>query len=441
MFEQLHCPLSYAVYKFHPETGGFTACCDAKLINFNESIFNQLGKDYFERHPRLIKRKSDLYNNIKNGDCDACWDKESEGLTSMRMFHGPEEKTLWNNRELSIYEAKPSRFELWMNSTCNLGCMMCHLGNSNTLRKIWYTDLDTYGNDGRGFENWLRDSTFSQKQYKNQFNEYMLDFILKYINICPNNELSIAYLGGEPTLHSEMYDHADLFIEASREGIKNGKKYRIEITTNGTSKDKLNERFYAMFEKYKRAGWTTAIMVSQDGAEQYAQVRYGAEFEQIKKNFNNWLRPEFNIDRLITFSVISAINLPYFDVMAEYIDESIRANYNPAQDLSVSFNTMTQPQWMRVKYLPRKYAEESIKRSYTRLKKLHEEYPYIAVKHDLFKNISDTLPDQLSQEDAEYFFEKVKYVNSVYQKYDKNWNMYKIFDFIPKMAEEYNIEL
>ena len=39
--------------------------------------------------------------------------------------------------------------------------------------------------------------------------------------------LTIAYLGGEPTLHSEMYDHADEFIEAAKDMTGRGYRRRI----------------------------------------------------------------------------------------------------------------------------------------------------------------------------------------------------------------------
>ena len=276
MLDQLHCPMSYAVYKFQPELCSFTACCDATLYDLDLEAFDTLGDDYFEKFPKLIQRKKDLYANIKNSDCIQCWQKEAQGLPSMRTFLAHHDfPSLCRDRTLDVETAYPRRIELWMKSTCNLGCFMCHTGNSNTLRKIWWKDHDVHGNDGRGYEQYANRIHTLRKGIVDEFKARVLKFTLKAIRNISNKTLNLAYLGGEPTLHNDMYEHADLFIEAGRPAISNGNERTIDIVTNGTSKDKLNERFYSMYEKYKSAGWQTKIMLSQDGANDAAQIRWG----------------------------------------------------------------------------------------------------------------------------------------------------------------------
>ena len=77
------------------------------------------------------------------------------------------------------------------------------------------------------------------------------------------DQVSIAYLGGETYTHSEMYDHADEFIEAAKDAVASGSQIRYEIVTNGTSKEKLSERVMTLFKKYHDAGWMTRVMLSQ----------------------------------------------------------------------------------------------------------------------------------------------------------------------------------
>ena len=43
---------------------------------------------------------------------------------------------------------------------------MCHMGNSNTLRKIWYKDYDEYGNDGYGHDTWIGKLEYTKKKYE-----------------------------------------------------------------------------------------------------------------------------------------------------------------------------------------------------------------------------------------------------------------------------------
>lgn len=440
-FSQLHCPMSYAVYKFQPELGEFSACCDADPYKFNLELFNALGDKYFEEYPTLMQRKADLLNNIRHSDCNQCWQKEDDNVRSMRINFGPQYTSLWGNRNLKQNVAVPSRIELWMNSTCNLGCFMCHLGNSNTLRKIWYTDYDSFNNDGRGFEQFLAASDYQTHNKQQEFVDSMVRFIIKSITEKAEHHLTIAYLGGEPTLHSEMYEHADLFIEAGRARIKAGKELKIEITTNGTSKDKLNERFYILFEKYKAAGWLTSITLSQDGADDFAQVRHGADFQQISKNYSKWIGSSSPIEQVNSFTVITGINLPYINHFARYLDTAIRTNYNGDKPLSIQFNALTSPKWMQVKFLPKHYALNAVAEAKQIFEQLAGDYSGIQYNADMFNSITDSLKYTITQDDAKLVFDKIKHTNSVYQKTYPEWDFFKQFPHLTPFAQEYGIEI
>jgi len=436
----LHCPMSYAVYKFQPEIGEFSACCDARGYKFDMETFTQLGSDYFEKHPRLIERKKVLFKNHRHPDCVQCWKKEDAGLTSMRQDLGPRFNTLANNHHLGFDSAYPGRIELWMNSTCNLGCFMCHLGNSNTLRKIWHDDKDTHGNDGPDYATFLTDSEYGKNNMHQPFIDAMLAFTTKHINEAKIYHLTIAYLGGEPTLHNEMYGHADMFIEAGRQAIKDGKQLTIEFTTNGTSKDKLNERFYKMFAKYKSAGWRVSMMLSQDGAGEYAQVRHGADFEQIKRNFSNWIHPDSDVDQVNSFTVVSGLNLPYIDHMAHYLDDAIRSNYANSKHLSIQFNTLLDPEWMQVKYVPKEFTVEPMKIANEIYSALDSENTNLRYNKSLLNNIANSVKETIALEDAQFFFNKLNYVNSVYKKTYPNWDFFETFPHLNIYAEQYGIK-
>lgn len=432
----LDCPMSYTVYKFQPERGEFSACCDARAYKFNEEIFNDLGTNYFEKHPTLIERKTQLKEGIRHSDCVQCWEKEDEGMISMRTGVGKAHK--FDGKDLLATKSYPERAELWMNSTCNLGCFMCHNGNSNTLRKIWHKIPDTRGYDGASHDK-MYTTKYYTEGYKDKFETHMLSFIkTKLENM--DDDFTVAYLGGEPTLHFEMYDHVDMFIEAASK--RKGGIPKIEIVTNGTSKDKLNERFYEMMKKYKEAGWATRIMLSQDGADKYADVRHGADFEQIRRNFSRWLSKDGLIDEVTSFTVLSNLNLPYIDKMVDYMSDTILKNFDEnSTHLNIHFNSLTDPKWMKVKYLPRKYATESIDRALDNFVKLKDKFGYhIVLNYSLFENMYDILPDEISQEDAEFIFKNYKYVAKRYKEV-YNWDMFETFDHLKPFAKEYGIDL
>lgn len=441
----LDCGQASSVFKFQPEIGAYSACCDAELINYDHESFLKLGIDYFDLHPNLVKRKQDLRNNIRNDQCSLCWKKEDQGIKSMRQTLAPVE--CWGanhqNPYLDINKSYPSRIELWMNSTCNLGCFMCHLGNSNTLRKIWFKDYDVHGNDGYGFDEWLSKSNFSKNNMQEEFTTNVTEWTKRAIADKRNGTLTIAYLGGEPTLHSEMFDHADSFIEASKDAVATGCKRKISITTNGTSKDKLNERFYTMFQKYKSAGWQTDIMLSQDGVDEAAQVRHGANSVQIMKNYNKWISPDSVLDSVNHFTVLSNLNFPYAHNLFHRLKDAIDKNYADTKRiekrLTLSFNPCIEPLWMQIKYLPTRYAEPSAAECVKVYEYLASTYA-IHTDSGIFDSVLNRTEDNPTQEEMNYYFETLHYVQRIYKKTYPTWSFYKNFPHLIELSNDYGIE-
>jgi len=434
---QLHCPMTYTVYKFQPEYGDFSACCDAKSFRFNKDLFSKLNVNYFTQHPRLIERKQNLYDNIKHDDCSGCWIKEDLGLNSMRKVFG-NHHCYTNNRTLDVKKAYVDRIELWMNSTCNLGCFMCHLGNSNTLRKIWYNDPDTRGRVGKSSEDFVNNREYNSL-YKPLFIQYMKYFIRDSIFNEENRDLVISYLGGEPTLHDEMYDHANEFIEYCKHSSAKGKRFKIEIVTNGTSKPKVNERVLQMFEKYKNAGWNTRIMLSQDATDQHSQVRFNADFNIIKSNFQSWIQDN-RVDEITSFTVLSNLNLPYVEKLAQYIHDSIMLNRDKKR-INIIFNTLIDPKWMRVNYLPKKYAEQSIEKTISILEKINKLDYHVHIDYQVINSVASSITNNVSASDVEFIFKNYKYVESVYKKSYPEFSFKQSFPHLINFAEEYGIDI
>ena len=444
----LDCSMSYSVFKFQPEIGAYSACCDADLINYDHDAFLQLGDDYFDKHPHLVQRKLDLRSGVRHSDCANCWKKEDQNVKSMRQTLGPIDSPFnHQNPHLDVYKSYPSRIELWMNSTCNLGCFMCHIGNSNTLRKIWVKDRDEYGNDGTGHEIWKNSSTFSKENMHGQFVDSVKKWTKKHLADVRNYELGVAYLGGEPTLHSEMYDHADEFIEAARPAIEAGCIRKISITTNGTSKDKLNERFYAMFKKYKEAGWVTGIMLSQDAIDEQSQVRHGSDWEQVMHNFTNWIAPDSVVDSISNFTVLSNLNFPYAHNLAAALKDAIDTHYHgdwetfnkSGKHIKLHFNPLIAPEWMQLKYIPKKYIIESSEKCLEIYKSIRDTYG-ISVDINVYSSTMNMVKEVLSPEEVSFYFERLHYVQSVFKKTYPDWDFYKAFPHLVELANEYGIE-
>tara|TARA_S200000501_G_scaffold144685_1_gene136591 strand:+ start:1211 stop:2620 length:1410 start_codon:yes stop_codon:yes gene_type:complete len=444
----LDCGQAYSVYKFHPEYGAFSACCDAKNVNYNHKLFVKLGKDYFDKHPDVVQTKKDLRNNIRNSRCNLCWQKEAQGIKSMRQTQGINDVPQnHQNPYLDVEKSYPTRIELWMKSTCNLGCFMCHLGNSNTLRKIWYKDSDMHGNDGAGYDNWIKEIEYNKKNMLNEFNIELEKWIVDKISDPRNATITIAYLGGEPTLHNEMFEHADKFIKAAQPFIDLDIERKISIVTNGTSKDALNVRFHNMFKKYAEAGWSVKIMVSQDGTDDAAQVRHGTNSEQVIKNYSNWMAPESVVNELTHFTVLSNLNFPYVHKLLYKVRDIIDKHYADNPDilsgdklLSINFNPCMEPSWMQIRYLPKKFVVTATTESIKIFEYLNKNYPGINLNEDIFRSMLAITKESPAQQDVEEYFEKLHYVQQAYRKTYSDWDFYKNFPHLVEFASDYGIE-
>ena len=446
----LDCGQAYSVYKFHPEYGAFSACCDAKNVKYNHKLFVKLGKDYFDKHPDVVRTKKDLRNNIRNSKCDLCWQKEAQGIKSMRQSKGINDVPQnHQNPHLDVEKSYPSRIELWTKSICNLGCFMCHLGNSNTLRKIWYNDLDMHGNNGVGYDHWIKEIEYNKKNMLNEFNIELEKWIVDKISDPRNATITIAYLGGEPTLHNEMFEHADKFIKAAQPVFIDKRKNierKISIVTNGTSKDALNVRFYNMFEKYVEAGWVVKVMVSQDGTDDAAQVRHGTNSEQVIKNYSNWMAPESVVQELTHFTVLSNLNFPYVHKLLYKIRDTIDKHYadNPDilsrdKQLTIDFNPCMEPSWMQIRYLPKKFVVTATTESIKIFEYLNKNYN-INLDEDIFRSMFAVTEESPAQQDVEEYFEKLHYVQQAYRKTYLDWDFYKNFPHLVEFASDYGIE-
>ena len=366
----------------------------------------------------------------------------------VRVF---ETEETFNPREV----AEPARFEMWMNSTCNLGCFMCNSGNSNTLRKIWGDKWDTNGT-------WVHNEERYQhtlvKNGKDEYHERFLEQVKEKVKsrlstaitgakeyhgrMGERDQVSIAYLGGEPTLHNEMFDHADEFIEAAKPAIASGSDIKFEIVTNGTSKKKLSDRVMEIYKKYAAAGWHTRIMLSQDATHEQANVRHGADFNEIKRNFTEWLSPDSPIQEVVSFTVMSNLNLPYINNMAEYLYESCVASNKPAsKTLRIHFNSIYSPSWMMLHHLPKKYMEKPVNEALETFRKIQDAQMGVEINYSLFENLIKQSPDEVDRDELLSVFNAYKYTHETYSAMYPGWSFWETFPHTVELAKEYNIDI
>lgn len=424
-FKNLNCSVANTVYKFQPQVLKFSACCHTAPYPFNLEYFENLGADYFEKFPNLINRKQSLLNNIKHHECNTCWKAEERKIISMRMMQG------LNSPFVDEFQTKPSRIELWSGSTCNVACFMCNVESSSTYRKI-YKDFPIETRRS-GIDEQRYIDSFNDPSINKKFKKYISDFIIKRLRTMkPNDNLTIAYLGGEPTLHNEMFEDVDTFIEAGKEAVKFARFLKFQIVTNGTSQPALFNRIMQVYNKYKEAGWKTEVMLSQDAVDQYSQVRYGTNFDRVSSNFNYWVSSDSTVDSVISHTVLSNLNVPYIDLFAEYVKEVVISK-NLSKPLNLSFNILNHPKWMEISYLPYNMAVDPVNRAIKIFDELASKFSFFNYNKSLLNNLLNIIPSNLEREDFDFFSSELKKINAIMQLHDSEWDFYKTFPHLNKL--------
>jgi len=459
----LHCLQTYNVFKFQPEKLNFTACCDTESIPWNQEIYDQLGDDYFMYHPALLKRQEDLKNNIKPLDCIKCWTCEEHGLPSARLrtfddynaTWGTDVTKFWPKEKLNNETNFVKRIEIWPESTCNLGCHMCHIGNSTILQKIWSEDHDVRGNKGG-----VKKPLSNGHPYIERYLKSMKNFISQCIKANVSNTLTIAYLGGEPTIQQSMYTDAKELIEMGKYKAED-KILVFSVVTNGNAKPSLNNKLLNLYRDYRKNNWTTSIMVSQDAVGDQAQIRHLSNPEIVKNNFCSYIASPY-IKDITSFTVLSNMSLPYIDKMAKYISDSIlntkippittlgstwagfpfpTDNSSLRKKININFNTLTNPDWMMLRYLPKKYAIDAVKRAIEIFEELEEKHDKnridLMIKIENLKQQSDTLKEDVPINEIKTFLRTTRYIESVYSKYYPNYNFDNYFPHLKQIRSLY----
>jgi organic radical activating enzyme len=433
----LQCGQTFNNYKFMVDTGEFSACCDAKSFIFDHQQFDTLKGDYFLHRKELLQRKAELLAGQRSAGCVACWYKEDRNIISMRKFFHHEHVPLMPKYSMAENFTKnyASRIEIWNHNLCNFGCFMCNTGDSSTLERIYGDELDVSGGNAQGRLYALRDTQYTPER-KQKYFEYMIDFVKQSIlNSDCYPQLTLAYLGGEPSLHPELQEQAEHFAPLGRK--QNKKELQFDVVTNGSLDETRMQRTMKLYDFYKENGWKTCVMVSQDAVGLQSQVRFLSNTKRIQENWVSFLNNP-SIAKCITFTVLSNLNLPYIDNMAQFHLESMEKINRSGFEVDFNFNSLDHPRWLQVEFLPRKYAEAAIARADEIYERLRTRWPWVKGYFLIFKSVAESLPETVTDDAAEFYFSEL---NRIQKIYNRQYPAFKFADHFPHLleyAKDYN---
>jgi hypothetical protein len=248
--------------------GNTTVCCRSSRPITTLSKLENYATD---SNYRAIRDKM-IAGELVPEHCSACYNLESQGITSARQFETVE----WANRlnltsldDLATITA-PVYYEVRPSNVCNLQCRMCNPYSSNLIARE-YKKINLV-------------SELVESEYTN----------FDFIDFTSLQKLYVA--GGEPTAMIEFYDFLDKCIEAQQTN------FEFLVNTNAT---KINGRFQRQLQHFSNM----QFIVSIDGLDKLNYyIRWPSNWANIIQNVH-YLEQQHKITFNTTVSIYNVYTL------------------------------------------------------------------------------------------------------------------------------------
>jgi organic radical activating enzyme len=282
------CSKSWTDVNINFKTRTVGNCC----VSFYHDMPENVTVDFFDNSEFVQERRRDTLNGLQHPDCNACWRDINNGIPTTKD---------WIGEQYDFDSAKPdvpqvNYIEMELDNTCDLSCLYCSSDHSSKIAQE---------------ENEVVPSKFTEED----LNVY-IQWLTKTINNS-SNPIDIAFLGGEPTASKAFYQMIERI--ASLENMRG----KIQVTTNGNTKEFLFNKFIAAMDK-SNSKW--AIHLSNESFKQDSNlIRYGLDWQRFESNLRAYAQHP-SVSYILFDVAINAVALPTFpkyvnwlyDVMSEY---------------------------------------------------------------------------------------------------------------------------
>jgi hypothetical protein len=239
--------------------------------------------------------RTQMLNGEKPASCTKCFDEESKGVVSKRIW----ETFTWHHDDVDIPElirqtkedgTVPEQLkylDLRLGHTCNIKCVMCSPHDSSR----WLQDHSKLM-DKLKDPNVISQIQFDKKQFDNKWHEKSTFWEDMYAQI-PNLK-QVYFAGGEPLMIKE---HKQFIEEILRQGYQD--KILLRYNSNGLLVDEDLIDMWKRFRKVKFA-------ISMDACyERDEYIRYPTDWQIVERN----LHMLDNTPDNITTSLATAIQI------------------------------------------------------------------------------------------------------------------------------------
>lgn len=311
---------TWCINAFHSLSAGNDGttrpCC--MFIGSDKNTSAVLGEQSISEHfnqPDILKLRKDLNNDIRNPQCNRCWEEEDGGRESKRI----RDNKKWNGQTGLVF------VELNLGNQCNIRCRTCGPHASSQWIEEAYDTKYKHVVPIKEYKTLVKKFSRSYEE-----DSPFWDDIETHLHTIKHLE----FYGGEPLMSKKMWWILERAVEL-------GYSHNIEIhyATNGTLWPKQVE----IWKKFKKVSLSFSI----DGiGPQFEYMRHLADWNTVHKNVIT--STTFSANMQLNWCVtLSTLNIYYLD---EIIKEYYK-NYEP-KGVTLYLNLVHNPQHFNIGILP-----------------------------------------------------------------------------------------
>ncbi|MEQ1722893.1 MAG: radical SAM protein [Pseudobdellovibrio sp.] len=233
--------------------------------------------------PLYQKIGSDMLAGLANQNCNFCYQREAQGLTSLRLEHSNHLEGL-EQIDLQATQLAPEIFEISISNLCNLQCAYCR----SEFSSVWENEDLANKKLSPNPEKNADELQIQKKQFWDLF--YLSP--VKHVRL----------IGGEPFLNKEFYQIIDKVIQHER-----ADKIIITIVSNLNFSENHLDKFINYIPVIAQKCEVRLLASMESTAETAEFIRYGLSWETYQKNFNKLYAldlPKFTFGTRLTLNIL-----------------------------------------------------------------------------------------------------------------------------------------
>ena len=385
--------------------GSIRLCCKSYVSiieNGKELSLLDKSADEIWRGEAFTDIRKKMSDGVLLPECDVCIQEEA-GKKCMSKRLKENRKYFERYDELQLFP-KPRYLSLNLGNRCNLMCRMCFSGLSNQILK----ETDELLSEPDNRKNFPEINLASHEVAKKSSTSSWIENTNFLSQIDYSNLDEVYITGGEPLLHSSMYDVLQGCLDHGKTDIL------LRVQTNLT---KVNQKFIDMINQFERV----QMVCSVDEINELANyVRYPSVWSEVERNFDYLCREFKTHIEMIAQVTVNTYNILQLDDILRWV--KMKADANPGRVVSTWFNPVHRPFGLSITTLPMELKMLVVER----LKALRPEYPNSQVTNQV-EDLCRYIVEREAEE--EHFQEFVRYTKMLDRKRGQN-----IVDFIPELS-------